>query len=113
MRGTLRTADVAMLLVEVGVVVHLDGPGFARVPGQVALTLENGQMGMHGGRRGQSHCFTDLAHGRGIAPVALAVGDEGEDLLPFSAQDFGHGFLLLPLRPTHPGGERSFVTGPR
>ena len=84
----------------VGVEVDLDGPGLARVLGQVALALEHGQVGVHRGRGGQPDRLADLAHRRGVAPVALAVGDEVEDLQPLPAQDLGHRRLLwCPPRP--------------
>ena len=65
-------------------------------------------------RRRQPHGLADLAHRRGIAPLALAVRDEVEDLQPFSAQHLGHRLLLLVSTPASagplPGGEHQFVT---
>ena len=95
----------------VGVVVHLDGPGLGRVPGEVALALEHGQVGVDGGRGGEPDRLADLAHRGRIAPLPLAVGDEVEDLLPLPAQDLGHrvSFGAHPAVPPGPSRGRTSV----
>ena len=74
-------------------------------------------MGVHRGRGGEADRLADLAHRGRVAPLALAVGDEGEDLQPLPAQDLGHRRLLVSCRRAHPafrrappGGEHPFVT---
>ena len=59
--GTLWTADAVSRARRGGVEVDLDGPGLAGVPGQVALPLEDGQVGVHRGRGGQPDRLADLA----------------------------------------------------
>ena len=90
------------------VVADLDRPGLGRVPAQVALPLEHGEVGVDGGRGGQSDRLADLADRRRVAAVADRLGDAVEDLLPLGAQYLGHGSLRCPVRravtpwPSHP-----------
>ena len=98
--GTLCTAE-AGAAGGVGVEVHLNGAGLARVLGEVALALEHGQVRVHGGRGGQPDRLADLPHRGRVAPVTLAVGDVVQDLQPLPAQDLGHRRLLwCPPRPS-------------
>ena len=58
----------------------LDGAGLGRVPHEVALVLERGQMGVHRGTGRQAHGLADLPHARRVAAAADLGVDELEHL---------------------------------
>lgn len=61
------------------------------VTAEVAQALEGGQVGVHGGRGGEAHRFTDLPHRGRIAPITGLGLDEVEDSSLAFGQVGGHG----------------------
>ena len=59
---------------------HLDGPGLGRVPHEVTLVLERGEMGVHRGAGRQADGLADLPHARRVAAAAHLGVDELEHL---------------------------------
>ncbi len=74
-----------------GVVADLDGAGLGRVPPQVPLALEHGQVGVDGGGGGETDRLADLADGRGVAPLPDRLRDAVQNLLALGAEYLGHG----------------------
>ena len=58
----------------------LDRPGLARVAVEIALVLEGGEMGVHGGRRREPDGLADLPDARRVAALADLGVDELQDL---------------------------------
>src|SRR5213079_3167416 len=75
-RTMLRTLSAAGRSVQ-----QLDGPGLGRIAPQQADLLQVGQVGMDGGRRGQTHRLPDVANRGRIAVLRGVALDEVEDLL--------------------------------
>ena len=71
------------------VVDDLDGPGLGGVAREVALVLEGGEVGVHGGARGEPDGLADLADARRVPAVADLGVDELEDLALTGGQ-IGH-----------------------
>ncbi len=84
------------------VVADLDGPRLGRVSPQVALALEDGQVGVDGRGRGEPHHLADLADRRRVAAVPDRLGDAVEDLFSLGAQDLGHPASVRRCPPAEP-----------
>ena len=63
------------------VVDELEGARLGGVAPDEALALEIGEVGVHGGGRGQVECRADLAHRRRVAVGADGLADERQHLL--------------------------------
>ena len=92
-RGTWRTGRRSTAAPELGSQRTSMARGLVGSRTQVAEALEGGEVGVHRRGGGEADRLADLAHRRRVAPVALVLLDDLEDLALTGGDVLGHGVL--------------------